>query len=62
MKRIPARADITHLKKKAQELLALHRRNDAAAMRRFREALPAATDVFSDDVLDLVLGAAAVRC
>jgi len=42
MKRIPARADIAHLKKQAKELLALHRRNDLAATRRFREALPAA--------------------
>jgi ankyrin repeat protein len=42
MKRIPARADIGQLKKQAKELLALHRRNDLAANRRFREALPAA--------------------
>ena len=42
MKRIPARADIAHLKKQAKELLALHRRNDLAATRRFRETLPVA--------------------
>lgn len=42
MKRLPARADIGHLKKQAKELLALYRSADPTATRRFREALPAA--------------------
>lgn len=42
MKRLPARADIGHLKKQAKELLALYRSADPGAMHRFREALPAA--------------------
>lgn len=42
MKRIPARPDIGHLKKQAKELLALHRRHDPEATRRFRDALPLA--------------------
>jgi len=41
-KRLPARPDIGHLKKQAKDLLALYRSNDAAALERFRAALPAA--------------------
>ena len=41
MKRIPARADIGHLKKQAKELLALYRVNDPVAFQRLRAALPA---------------------
>lgn len=41
-KRLPARPDIGHLKKQAKDLLALYRSNDAAALQRFRTALPAA--------------------
>ena len=43
MKRIPARPDIGHLKKQAKDLLALQRRGDPEALRRFREFLPAAS-------------------
>lgn len=42
MKRIPARPDIGHLRKQAKDLLALQRRGDPEASRRFRECLPAA--------------------
>ncbi|MEO5687068.1 MAG: hypothetical protein ABIR54_06865 [Burkholderiaceae bacterium] len=42
MKRIPVRADIGHLKKQAKDLLARHRADDPTAIRRFRDALPAA--------------------
>ena len=41
-KRLPARPDTRHLKKQAKDLLALYRSNDAAALQRFRTALPAA--------------------
>jgi len=44
MKRIPPRPDIGHLKKQAKELLAGYRQGDHAALRRFRESLPAARD------------------
>ena len=42
MKRIPARPDIGHLKKQAKDLLALQRRGDHEATRRFLAFLPAA--------------------
>jgi hypothetical protein len=42
MKRIPVRADIGHLKKQAKDLLAQYRADDPTAIRRFRDALPAA--------------------
>jgi ankyrin repeat protein len=45
MKRLPARADIGHLKKQAKELLALCRNDDPTALRRFRESLPAAASL-----------------
>ncbi|WGT65825.1 ankyrin repeat domain-containing protein [Variovorax paradoxus] len=55
MKRIPPRPDVGQLKKQAKELLTLYRRGDPAAMRRFREFLPAARSKQDKDLLAMSL-------
>jgi hypothetical protein len=40
MQRLPARPNLTHLKKQAKDLLLHHRRGDPAALARLRAALP----------------------
>jgi len=55
MKRVPPRPDIGQLKKQAKELLTLYRREDAAAMQRFRESLPAARGKENKDLLAMSL-------
>ncbi|MFN4090431.1 MAG: hypothetical protein ACK4QW_15495 [Alphaproteobacteria bacterium] len=42
MAQLPERPHLDHLKKQAKDLLARYRRGDAAALDRFRNALPAA--------------------
>jgi hypothetical protein len=42
MRRLPARANLDHLKKEAKDLLAAYRGGDAEALARFRHTLPAA--------------------
>ena len=55
MKRVPPRPDIGQLKKQAKELLSLYRREDSAAMQRFRESLPAARGKENKDLLAMSL-------
>lgn len=50
MNPLPDRLNLDHLKKQAKQLLRLYRSRDAAAMARFRSALPAAAGI-SDDAL-----------
>ena len=49
------RLNLDHLKKQAKELIRLYRSRDAAAMARFRRALPAAVGHSDEDILSLQL-------
>ena len=49
------RLNLDHLKKQAKELIRLYRARDAAAMARFRRALPAAVGHSDEDILSLQL-------
>jgi hypothetical protein len=55
MNPLPDRLNLDHLKKQAKQLLRLYRSRDAAAMARFRGALPAAADAGDDALLSLGL-------
>jgi hypothetical protein len=49
------RLNLDHLKKQAKDLLRLYRSRDAAAIARFRRALPAAADMNDDGIAGLQL-------
>ena len=55
MERSPDRLNLDHLKKQAKELIRQYRSHDAAAMARFRDALPAAAGHSDDGILSLRL-------
>jgi ankyrin repeat protein len=55
MNRSPDRLNLDHLKKQAKDLIRLYRSRDAAAMARFRAALPAAADRSDDGISSLQL-------
>ncbi|ANW04677.1 ankyrin repeat domain-containing protein [Bradyrhizobium icense] len=55
MNRSPDRLNLDHLKKQAKELIRLYRSRDAAAMARFRQALPAAAGRSDGDIASLDL-------
>jgi ankyrin repeat protein len=55
MDRSPDRLNLDHLKKQAKELIRLYRDRDAAAMARFRTALPAASGHSDEDISSLQL-------
>jgi hypothetical protein len=55
MDRSPDRLNLDHLKKQAKELIRLYRGRDAAAMARFRAALPAAAGHSDEDILSVQL-------
>ncbi|MEH2624139.1 ankyrin repeat protein [Bradyrhizobium sp. AZCC 1719] len=55
MNRSPDRLNLDHLKKQAKELIRLYRSRDAAAMTRFRHALPAAAGRSDGDIASLEL-------
>lgn len=55
MDRSPDRLNLDHLKKQAKDLIRLYRGRDAAAMARFRAALPAAAGRGDEDILSLQL-------
>jgi ankyrin repeat protein len=55
MDRSPDRLNLDHLKKQAKDLIRLYRGRDAAAMARFRAALPAAAGRDDADILSLQL-------
>jgi ankyrin repeat protein len=50
MNPLPDRLNLDHLKKQAKELIRLYRSRDAAAMARFRNALPAAAGRSDEDI------------
>ena len=50
MNPLPDRLNLDHLKKQAKELIRLYRSRDAAAMARFRRALPAAAGRSDEDI------------
>jgi ankyrin repeat protein len=50
MQRLPARSNLDHLKKQAKDLIRLYRNRDPEAMKRLRDALPAAARK-NDDAL-----------
>ena len=47
---LPDRSNLDHLKKQAKDLIRLYRSRDAAAMARFRSALPAAAGLSDEDI------------
>ncbi len=51
MNPLPDRLNLDHLKKQAKQLLRLYRSRDAAAMARFRGALPAVAGLSNDELL-----------
>jgi ankyrin repeat protein len=55
MKKLPAQANLDHLKKQAKELLRLYRTGDVAAIERFVQYLPAAANHTDDEVKALAL-------
>ena len=55
MNRSPDRLNLDHLKKQAKDLIRLYRSRDAAAMARFRAALPAAAGHSDEDISSLEL-------
>ncbi|MCA6115358.1 hypothetical protein J6524_10670 [Bradyrhizobium sp. WSM 1738] len=55
MDRSPDRLNLDHLKKQAKELIRLYRDSDAAAMARFRAALPAAAGQSDEAISSLQL-------
>lgn len=55
MDRSPDRLNLDHLKKQAKDLIRLYRERDAAAMARFRAALPAAAGHSDDAISSLQL-------
>lgn len=55
MDRSPDRLNLDHLKKQAKDLVRLYRERDAAAMARFRAALPAAAGQSDDAISSLQL-------
>ena len=55
MDRSRDRLNLDHLKKQAKDLVRLYRSRDAAAMARFRRALPAAADMNDDGIAGLQL-------
>ena len=55
MNRSADRLNLDHLKKQAKDLLRLYRSRDAAALARFRRALPAAADMNDDGIAGLQL-------
>jgi hypothetical protein len=55
MPRLPHRPNLDHLKKQAKDLLALYRKGDAAALARFRAALPAAAAKSDEAIASLGL-------
>ena len=50
MNPLPDRLNLDHLKKQAKQLIRLYRSRDAAAMARFRSALPATAGLSDDDI------------
>jgi len=50
MNPLPDRLNLDHLKKQAKQLIRLYRSRDAAAMARFRSALPAAAGLGDEDI------------
>lgn len=50
MNPLPDRLNLDHLKKQAKQLIRLYRSRDAAAMARFRSALPAAAGLSGEDI------------
>ena len=50
MNPLPDRLNLDHLKKQAKQLIRLYRSRDAAAMARFRSALPATAGLGDDDI------------
>ncbi len=50
MNPLPDRLNLDHLKKQAKQLIRLYRSRDAAAMARFRSALPATAGRSDEDV------------
>jgi len=55
MNPLPDRLNLDHLRKQAKQLIRLYRSRDAAAMARFRGALPAAAGIDDDELLSLEL-------
>jgi hypothetical protein len=55
MNRSPDRLNLDHLKKQAKDLIRLYRSRDAAAMARFRAALPAAAGHSDEGISSLQL-------
>ena len=50
MNPLPDRLNLDHLKKQAKQLIRLYRSRDAAAMARFRSALPATAGLSDEDI------------
>ena len=50
MNPLPDRLNLDHLKKQAKQLIRLYRSRDAAAMARFRSALPATAGLSDEDL------------
>ena len=50
MNPLPDRLNLDHLKKQAKQLIRLYRNRDAAAMARFRGALPATAGLSDEDI------------
>ena len=50
MNPLPDRLNLDHLKKQAKQLIRLYLSRDAAAMARFRSALPATAGLSDEDI------------